>query len=557
VPAEPLPARADTLAADPAARGAVDAVTQAFAKALRAQHLYDRASPMFARFVGTLRDRFRALWDVLPSLTLSVEEDRMLWAGEVVYRAESRTDPLVHAFHKDGVRELTFFPGFAVEELDYLLEIVGRAHRLRAEEDDLLTLLWQRDWNCFLYQYIDVPGEGMPLPESRVAAPAPVAPPRGEASADAPAVRGQDLSDNPYFLEESELRRLAGEVRQEMERDLWRDVLYALLDRMEDGVPERQVVIAGIVQEVLPSLLAAGNLQHAALLLREMQTLVANAERLDVSVREQIETIFERLSAPAAIDELIRTLDDSPSADDVAALHGLLRQYPPAALGPLVRAAETIPVPSLREAIGGVVLELAATAGPFMARLLESPDPVIAAGVAKLAGRTADTTFILPLTRLLGHPEAAARIAAVDALQALGSPGYNGAVQDRLGDADREVRLAAARAIAALRYGPAKSRLLELIGSGRLKERDVTERIAHFEAFGAAAGAAGVADLERLLTGRSWLGRREAPEVRACAALGLARTQAPDALRVLREAASEPDAVVRSAVTRALRAFES
>ncbi|HEV3048838.1 MAG TPA: HEAT repeat domain-containing protein, partial [Longimicrobium sp.] len=105
----------------------------------------------------------------------------------------------------------------------------------------------------------------------------------------------------------------------------------------------------------------------------------------------------------------------------------------------------------------------------------------------------------------------------------------------------------------ALRWAPARARLEAALDSKRLREADLTERIAFFEAYGGLAGADAVPLLDRILNGKSWLGRREAGEVRACAALGLGRVRHPAAEKALSAAAADPDPVVRSAVGRALR----
>ena len=62
--------------------------------------------------------------------------------------------------------------------------------------------------------------------------------------------------------------------------------------------------------------------------------------------------------------------------------------------------------------------------------------------------------------------------------------------------------------------------------------------------------------LGKLLNSRGWLGRGESPEIRACAALGLARVRHPSARAALETAAEDADPVVRTAVSRALRGGE-
>src|SRR5262249_10263844 len=113
---------------------------------------------------------------------------------------------------------------------------------------------------------------------------------------------------------------------------------------------------------------------------------------------------------------------------------------------------------------------------------------------------------------------------------------------------------AAARALSDLRYAPAKATLEAALDGKRLREAELTERIAFFEAYGGLAGAEGVPLLEKILNGRGWLGRPESPEIRPCAARRVGKSRHPAAEKALNSAAADPDPVVRSAVGRALKA---
>jgi HEAT repeat protein len=187
----------------------------------------------------------------------------------------------------------------------------------------------------------------------------------------------------------------------------------------------------------------------------------------------------------------------------------------------------------------------------------QNADAAVAAGAARLVGRLRVAEAGPDVARLLTRPEPRLRLAAVEALQELRSPAATGALEAALDDEDREVRVATARALAALRWVPARARLEAALDSRRLREADLTERIAYFEAYGGLAGADGVSLLDRMLNGKSWLGRRENGEMRACAALGLGRVRHPSAEKALAAAAADPDPVVRSAVGRALRTLKT
>jgi HEAT repeat protein len=86
-----------------------------------------------------------------------------------------------------------------------------------------------------------------------------------------------------------------------------------------------------------------------------------------------------------------------------------------------------------------------------------------------------------------------------------------------------------------------------------IRDADLTEKMAVFEAYGALCGEQGVAPLDALLHGKSLFGRREDSELRACAAVALGRINTPQAQESLRRATNEKDVIVRNAANRALR----
>jgi HEAT repeat protein len=128
-----------------------------------------------------------------------------------------------------------------------------------------------------------------------------------------------------------------------------------------------------------------------------------------------------------------------------------------------------------------------------------------------------------------------------------------GALQSTLDDPDRDVRVAAARALGELAYGPAAARLERIVSGKEIRDADISEKIAVFEAYGRVAAGRAVPLLDKLLNGKGFLGKREPAEVRAAAALALGRIDDADAIRALKSAAREDDPVVRSAVNRAMR----
>jgi hypothetical protein len=152
----------------------------------------------------------------------------------------------------------------------------------------------------------------------------------------------------------------------------------------------------------------------------------------------------------------------------------------------------------------------------------------------------------------VGEPEM--RVAAVTALTEIGSPGAMQMLERALADEDREVRIVAVRAIGARNARAALPRIEAAIKGKILRESNLTEKMAFFEAFGLMCGDGGIVLLDGVLHAKGFMGgKRDDSEFRACAAMALGKIGSPKAMEVLNKAATEKDVIVRNAVSRAIR----
>ena len=436
--------------ADAATRAEVQEVVRGFARALRTHLLYEGHSPALDKFVESLRARMAGLWEKLPHLNVQVEEREILWEGIAVFNAGEERENLAFSLYKDGVRELSFMPGFEEDDLDAFLGILARIHRLRLDEEDLLTLLWDHDWGHFRYRYVEPLSEGVRLPEGGAAsAPAAIAAPAQDPEPLTQTVSTEDFREALYFLDEGEMRRLEAEVRREMERDLWTDVLNALFDRLEDGKPERQTQVVSIAGDLLPTLLGAGRLDRAAYMLGELVGIATSGRKLPGAVFKALRGLFDQLARPETVAELVRIVEEAGDAVSREHLGALLAFFPPESLGPLLRAGESSGSETARGALMAAAERLAAPNPAALRTFAQDADPAVAAGAARLVGRLKVIEAGPDVARLLARPEPKVRVAAVESLAELRSPVASGALEPALDDEDREVRVSAARALAA------------------------------------------------------------------------------------------------------------
>ncbi len=545
-----------------------------FGKAARAHQLYLPNNPIYKAAQEALRAGFLPVWEQTDELVLGFTENEVRYGGETVLEEKSKSsDSLPWTFYKDGVRELRFLRGFDGEELGRLLDILQRVRKASPDEDDLLTLLWQGDFTYLRYRYVDmmvdatVPvaegGEVLTDGEELVEGggktgkrvdPADYMGGSDEAEAPVGVVSMSDFDSTLYFLEEKEIEYLQTEVKREYESDLRLSVVALLLDILEQQPDEDiRVEVVDVLDNFMLHMLTGGQFRNVAFLLREAQIASQRAGELQDAVKERLTTLPARLSAPDALAQMLQAIDESEQPPGGEELSELFEQLRPTALGTVFDWLGRLQTPRLRPLLEQAAARLASQNTAELVKLIGSDQRNVALEATRRAGALKTPAAVAPLAGVLADGDAELRVAAVQALTEIGTPGAMQALERGLDDADRDVRVTTTRAIQGRAYRAGLPRLEAAVKGRALREADLSEKMAVFEAYGSMCGDGGVSTLDGMLNGKSLFGRKDDTELRACAAMALGKIGSAAAQASLQKAANEKDVVVRNAVSRALR----
>ena len=535
-----------------------------FGKAVRAHQLYLPNNPVYKSSIDAVRNAFAPIWEHTDDLSLRFSEGTVSWYGHpVLADATKGADNLAWTFYKDGVREITIGRGFEQAELVKLFEILHRIRKASPEEDDLLTMLWEADFANLRYRYVDMgaeppaplgdAGEDRDAPQSSQGIAAAAREPLDESRA--AIVNLQDFDATLYFLDEKELEYLRHEIDREYSADLRQNVLAILFDIYEaQRAPAVREEVASLLESMMVALLAAGQLRPVAYLLSESQAVVGRAVDVSDEQRERIGKLPDRLSAPDALAQLLQALDetaDLPAPDELALLFQQLR---PSALETVFAWLHRARTEQVRQLVAHAADRLTAAHPGELIWLIGHKQRETALEAVKRAGAVRMQLAVPTLAKLLvENGDAELRLAAVQSLAQIDSPGAMQALERSIEDADRDVRIATARTIGAKAYRGVLARIEARVKGKSLRGCDLSEKMAFFEAYGAMCGDGGVPYLDDLLNGKGMFGKREEPEIRACAAIALGRIGSHKAREALQRAVGEKDIVVRNAITRAQR----
>ena len=542
----------------------VEELLRLISKAARAHQLYLPNNPIYRRAIENLRAGFPPIWAEVDELTLTITESEIRWfdtpvAGEA---GNKSSDNLAWLFYKDGVRELTFSKGFEDAEFIKFLGLIQRARKGSPDEDDLVTMLWEADLSFVRYGYVDVLQEGSVGEladggEIQTVGPGDVQRHAREAAPE-PRANGiiniADFDATLYFLDDREVEYLNAELKREYERDLRTNVAGVLMDIFEaQPDPDIRNEVLEDIHTLMVYLLTAEHFSGVAYLLREVQATLDRAPGVTDQHRQQLVQLAERLSAPDALSQLLQALDETPTPPPESELSELFEQLRPAALSTVFLWLGKTQNERLRPLLQTAAGRLAGANTSELVRLINASEPDVATAAIRMAGALKTQAAVTALGRILGDGSVEMRQLVAQALTEIGSPGAMQALERAIDDSDRDVRVTAVRAMTASSYRPVLSRLEGVVKGKRVREADLTEKMAFFEGYGSLCGDAGIAYLDSVLNNKGFLGRREDSEIRACAAIALGRVGTPKAIETLRKAATEKDVVVRNAVSRALR----
>jgi hypothetical protein len=147
-------------------RGQVQTFVLALDKAMRAQRLYGSRDSAFV--VKLLENLEREISDLLAqgAVRLSIGSVGFTWEDRPLFTAELEDTQLPWAFRLfcDGIREISFEQQMRWEELLDFLDILST--NPRATEEDLVTMMWERDFDGIRYFAADTFAAGLEVDEN-------------------------------------------------------------------------------------------------------------------------------------------------------------------------------------------------------------------------------------------------------------------------------------------------------------------------------------------------------------------------------------------------------
>ena len=554
-PRSPLPPDVDI---DPQKLKAARDLLLQFIKTTKTVRLYMANNPIHQKFLSDLSERFDFYLRTHGALRLKVKQQTFLVDGEVVYESDSRQDNLAFRCYVDGISELTFHEGLEQRELVEFLEIVGSERDAASLDDDLVSLLWQRDLPHVTTIVVDDLSAADELPD--------LAPPKETdlqelvkqeaAGIDLLSVTGPKRPDTPltvFKLTEEEIQQLKEQLLKEERRDAVVQLLEILSVMLEIEPDETSFgEVLEIMEKLVDLFVDRGDLVHAISCVQAVRRLCENPAQASAGFRNRLQQFMSSVGTRERF-ETLTTMLNRQKLIDTDLLTRYLELMPVQAVVPMIELLGAINSLQGRRTVCDALAQLARDNVELIAGRLRDDRWYIVRNLIYVMGRIGGPRVVDYLNPLARHPESRVRRELVKTLDGMDYPKAVDALLDMLGDQEHTVRVMVLRALARRKSPRVVQPLSTIITDRHFAGKELSEKLEVFVTLASSGEAEALALLTRYLRGTSWWRRAEQEQLRWCAAYALKQMGTAEALALLEEGSQGRDRHVQEACLAALR----
>jgi tetratricopeptide (TPR) repeat protein len=515
-----------------------------FLQTVKAYRLYESNHPMLSKFLDRMKRDFSQYFEEFDSFSLQVREHQLFHHGEVVYESQDVRENLAFAFYKDGIREIRFYKGLEDREVFDFLNIVRKSDQVNRSEDDLVTLLWERDFSHIDFITVDefLEGSGTLVPvtgedlskkleyrgnweEGWVGKEDPAEKERQSSIAVEGLKQVFSLSPGQSLVQAC---LLSPEEQEEIDRmahqELQPEYLYVLIDNLieillhlGEDIDAYENMIA-FFQRTIESLLDQGDVKQAVKMLSNLSQAIESMVLKDKQIFA-IRRILESSSSPQAVERLGKVLKDNGEKDPDS-IQQYFQTLTKQAIDPLCLMLGQLESGKWRRMICDRLAELCQADIQPLVKYLSDPNLFVVHHILYVLGKVGQPSVLKYLGPLSNHEDLKVREETLKLITKFEEKGKD-LLQRFLRDSHPEIRGKASLALAKAAKGQAVKPLSDIILSEDFFKRSYEEKASFFKALGETRSQAAVPLLQEIARKRRWLQKAKWDEMRQCAAMAL------------------------------------
>jgi HEAT repeat protein len=529
-------------------------IIQALLKAKKAVRMYPENNPIYARTVDDVLLKFQDFFTSRSDLHLRIKQNELFLDTEQIYHNPDKEDNLALFFFKDGLRELIFDKDLAKNELDEFLKIIALDFDREAVEDDIVTLLWEKDFHAIKY----VVDEAFLLEddtyESRAVSEVKSLAPQNDEllKAYADAFTADDVKDISIVnLSDKDLQTLVREIEKDLEEKTGKlsEILFEMLFHTESSIEYNDIY--HFLTDVIFYSLRHGDLKTVVEIMKKADEIAASPASSENS-KHQMRLLTKTLSSDESIKYLGEILESEEALDDTL-IHEYVSFLEKDAIPPFISTLGQLKSIHGRKQVINILIGIGKKDLPALAKGLHDSRWYVVRNIIYILRHIGDKKAVEYLLSTARHSDVRVRKESIKALGELKSPLALQILRDCLDDIDTSIRRTSAKSLSSIGSETAKQLLMRKISEKDFKKKDLEEKKEFYEALSRWNDDAMADFVLKTLRKKSIFNKASVDENRACAAYCLGIMERTEALSALSKLKDTKNRLLREYVNAALK----
>lgn len=505
----------------------VRSLIQSFLQALKAYQIYETKHPFLLKFLNNLKQEFDRCFEKLAPLSLTVAQHQLLYREKVVYESQDVKEDLAFTFFRDGIREIRFFKGLDSEEIVGFFDIVKKNYIVSRMQDDLVTLLWEKDFFHIEFTIVDeFLEEGstfIPVTDEEFLKRLEY---RGFQEG---SFKKEDVKEEPeqsLITVEEPLNQPLNfegmrEIYEKADQEQQPEYLYVLINNLIEillhlnGNMTANENMITYFERVIKSLLEQEQVGKAVEILKNFYDTKASMPLKDKQILA-IDRILEIPSLSPSVEILGNAMREKRS-EASESIHQYLHFITKKGVSSLCNLLRELESERWRHVVCERLAELCRDEIEPLTKFLSDPSPFLVCPILSILGRIMHPSTMKYLRNLIHHEDPKVRRETLKLISKFEEKGKD-FVQEFLRDSVSEIRGKASRILAKMAREQAIKPLMEIILSKDFYRRDYGEKATFFRALAETGSEEAIQILKKISKKRRWYERGKWDEMRDCAA---------------------------------------
>ncbi len=534
-------------------------VLQALLKSKKMIRMYPSNNPIYVKTLEDTYARFMEYFDYHDSLLLKIRQNDIVWENEEIYNNQEKEDNFALFLFKDGLRELTFNKGMTAEEMEDFLKITAMDFDREILDDDIVTLLWEKDFQNIHHVADDVLLDDEENYEANAVR-------HVEEVANAPdnilkayqdAFMESDVAEDVAIvpLSDKDLQHLMRELQRDSESKTRKlaDILFELMYLAETRADFDDLTV--YFMNAIEFSMMQGDILMATSILSRLHEVLR-----EVRVDEEIKKYFRKIISYAGSDPIIKLLGevlDAGQEFDDRIMEDFVALLDKNAVMPLMNILGELKNIHARKVVIDALIYIGPKDIMTLSKGLNDSRWYVVRNIIYILRKISDKRAVEFLLKTVRHADIRVRKEVIRALGELGGGGVFQTLRECLDDPEIQVRSAALRALGTVASEAAKKVIMDQISDKSFRDKDFEEKKEYFEVIAHWKDKDVFIFLSEILKKKSYFfGSAKVDEARACAAYGLGLLGNKDAIALLQRVKGENSKLIREFSYTAIRRLE-